>query len=294
MDSDTLANFWRSPPSGEAYHSDTLLSPSDNNNTPTGGRSTRRRPMDRVFTSTRFPIIEALSSIAQDTNNHVVVFSKLPSEQLAMVFEHASPRIGLVAESGFRYRVKCFGDGWACLSKSAVASWLPSVRTVMQEFTKRTPGSWIEDFGSSLTWHYDECETEFGELQAKSMYSVLQNLLVGLPTLVNHNVGSSIEVYLHMVKKKETAKIILNEMEKVYRPWSFMLLVTSYDEDEAYPSLLTVPPSPERAFWEVTIGASCAEVPYLNPGEVEDLLVSMAGATRSRGRDCLPGRCTIA
>jgi hypothetical protein len=164
----------------------------------------------------------------------------------------------------------------------------------MQEFTKRTPGSWIEDFGSSLTWHYDECETEFGELQAKAMYSVLQNILVGLPTLVNHKVGSSIEVYLHMVRKKETAKIILNEMEKVFRPWSFMLAVISYDEDEAYPSLLTVDSTPERTFWEVTIGPSRLQVPYLNAGEAEDLLSRMAGATRSRGRDCLPGRCAIA
>ena len=41
-------------------------------------------------------------------------------------------------------------------------SWKDVVQPVMQSFTERTPGSYIESKEGSLTWHYRDSDPHFG------------------------------------------------------------------------------------------------------------------------------------
>lgn len=59
------------------------------------------------------------------------------------------------------------------------SSWKDLVLPLMLMFTDRTPGSYIEDKESSLTWHYDDADPQFGEWQAKDMQIILERQLIG-------------------------------------------------------------------------------------------------------------------
>lgn len=58
-------------------------------------------------------------------------------------------------------------------------SWKDLVLPLMLMFTDRTPGSYLEDKESSLTWHYGDSDPEFGEWQAKDMQIILERQLIG-------------------------------------------------------------------------------------------------------------------
>ncbi|KAF1331102.1 Trehalose-phosphatase, partial [Globisporangium splendens] len=58
-------------------------------------------------------------------------------------------------------------------------SWKDLVLPVMVKFTDRTPGSYIEDKESSLTWYYDDADPHFGGWQAKDLQIILERQLIG-------------------------------------------------------------------------------------------------------------------
>ncbi|EGZ17853.1 hypothetical protein PHYSODRAFT_461147, partial [Phytophthora sojae] len=58
-------------------------------------------------------------------------------------------------------------------------SWKDLVLPTMLMFTDRTPGSYIEDKESSLTWHYGDADPHFGSWQAKDLQIILERQLIG-------------------------------------------------------------------------------------------------------------------
>ena len=59
--------------------------------------------------------------------------------------------------------------------------WRDVVTPVLQYFTDRTPGSFIERKDASLMWHYMDADVNFGAWQAKDMQLQLEELLVSYP-----------------------------------------------------------------------------------------------------------------
>ncbi|TDH66875.1 hypothetical protein CCR75_005350 [Bremia lactucae] len=58
-------------------------------------------------------------------------------------------------------------------------SWKDLVLPTMLLFTDRTPGSYIEDKESSLTWHFGDADPHFGSWQAKDIQIILERQLIG-------------------------------------------------------------------------------------------------------------------
>ncbi|CAH0481879.1 unnamed protein product [Peronospora belbahrii] len=58
-------------------------------------------------------------------------------------------------------------------------SWKDLVLPTMLMLTDRTPGSYIEDKESSLTWHYGDADPHFGSWQAKDLQIILERQLIG-------------------------------------------------------------------------------------------------------------------
>nr|CCA23376.1 alpha putative [Albugo laibachii Nc14] len=58
-------------------------------------------------------------------------------------------------------------------------SWKNLVLPTMELFTDRTPGSYIEEKESSLTWHYCDADSQFGSWQAKDLQIMLERQLIG-------------------------------------------------------------------------------------------------------------------
>ena len=58
-----------------------------------------------------------------------------------------------------------------------VSAWKDQVRPVLEHFTDRTPGSFVEEKELALVWHYRRAEPEFAEWLASEMVALLEGLL---------------------------------------------------------------------------------------------------------------------
>ena len=64
------------------------------------------------------------------------------------------------------------GHRWR-LTQWSNGDWKDDVRELMQQFVSRTPGSFVEECGASLRWHFGRSEPLFGRSQAQTLASVL-------------------------------------------------------------------------------------------------------------------------
>jgi trehalose 6-phosphate synthase/phosphatase len=75
--------------------------------------------------------------------------------------------IGLHAEHGLWSRVAP-GEPWRALEDVPVG-WKERVRSLLEEFRARVPGSLVEEKTASLAWHYRQVDSEFGAYQAREL-----------------------------------------------------------------------------------------------------------------------------
>ncbi|HZJ55216.1 MAG TPA: bifunctional alpha,alpha-trehalose-phosphate synthase (UDP-forming)/trehalose-phosphatase [Myxococcaceae bacterium] len=89
--------------------------------------------------------------------------------------------IGLHAEHGYWSRMP--GGHWhgAIIDPS---SWLPQVRSILEEYAARTPGALVEEKTAGLAWHHRAADPEFGAAQAGDLLLHLATLLSNAPAEV--------------------------------------------------------------------------------------------------------------
>jgi len=115
--------------------------------------------------------------------------------------------MGLYAEHGLW--LKPPGEDWVSLTEPIV-SWKEKVRTIMEEFLDRVPGSFIEDKTAAVVWHYRDAEPEFAAHQAKELRTDLTAVLSNVPVEVLQG-DRIIEVRMHGVHKGAIVQRILAE-----------------------------------------------------------------------------------
>ena len=107
-----------------------------------------------------------LKTLASDPKNTVVVVSYREKAVVGQSFTGLN--ITIAAESGYFYKIPQ-DDECIAMGSDVDDSWREVVCPIMQYFTDRTPGSFIEKKETSLSWHYCNTETEFGTMQAGEM-----------------------------------------------------------------------------------------------------------------------------
>ena len=123
-----------------------------------------------------------LESLSEDPNNTVFIVSSRERRFLEAWLTNVN--VGMAAEDGLFYRMTS-QEPWKTMSKypeqqqENFSSWKDMVIPVMQSFTERTPGSYIESKESSLTWHYRDSDVHFGSWQAKDLHTTLERHLCG-------------------------------------------------------------------------------------------------------------------
>lgn len=113
-------------------------------------------------------LLEALSS---DKRNTLVIISGRPKETLESWFGHHA--ISLIAEHGAY--TKCAGSEWE-QAPAVMGEWKVPVHQVMNMFTERCPGSFIEEKNMSLAWHYRNTEYDVGFLRSRELFTRLKEL----------------------------------------------------------------------------------------------------------------------
>lgn len=114
-------------------------------------------------------LLELIRTLAADERNLVVVISGRDRGFLERAFGHLP--IGLAASHGAW--IRHVGEPW----RSQITldpTWVPVIRPILQKFTHRTPGSFIEEKEFSLAWHFRRVEPELAQIR---LYELKEALL---------------------------------------------------------------------------------------------------------------------
>ena len=150
---------------------------------------------------------QLLTSLENDKRNVVTIISGRDPETLERwLGEH---QVNLIVEHGVW--LKRLGKDWQ-MSDNINSSWKPLIRSLMETFVDRTPGTFIEEKNYSLVWHYRKGELVQSELRANELKEELRSMIA------NHNLeimegNKVIEVKAGGINKGVAAMRFLKDQE---------------------------------------------------------------------------------
>jgi trehalose 6-phosphate synthase/phosphatase len=118
-------------------------------------------------------LLALLNELTGDHANSVIVVSGRRAAELERWLGQI-PRLGLAPEHGARWHLPG-SDIWQ--GRTAETEWKPEIRSILEHFADRTPGSFIEEKEFALVWHYRLAEAEFGDWLATELVAMLEGML---------------------------------------------------------------------------------------------------------------------
>lgn len=117
-------------------------------------------------------LLALLERLSADPNNTVVIISGRDRQTLDEWLGHLP--LSFAAEHGFVFKHP--GDTWAPVRKTD-SLWKESVRERLEQAVNAVPGSFIEEKGTALCWHYRQAKSK------KAAKTALEQLRADLPAL---------------------------------------------------------------------------------------------------------------
>jgi trehalose 6-phosphate synthase/phosphatase len=186
-----------------------------------------------------------LTGISSDARNEVVIVSGRDKATLEKWLGYLD--VGLVAEHGVWLRER--GGEWFMVEKLN-DEWKARIRPLLELYVDRTPGSFIEEKGHSLSWHYRRADPTGGSVRAQELKDDLVNLTANLSIGVLEG-SKVIEVKDMRVNKGHAVSHWLSK-----GPWDFILAIGDDWTDEDVFEVL-----PENAY-SIRIGLSTSRARY--------------------------------
>jgi trehalose 6-phosphate synthase/phosphatase len=145
-------------------------------------------------------LLALLEELASAPNQRVHIVSGRPRDTLDAWFGASS--LSLWAEHGFWARPTPT-DGWQAAG-CVIPNWMERIRPLLDEFTRNTPGSFVEQKSAGLAWHYRLTPADFGRRQAHELRMLLGDALSNQPFEVLEG-KKVVEVRLRGVSKAVVA-----------------------------------------------------------------------------------------
>lgn len=144
-------------------------------------------------------LYDILEQLIKDEKNEVIIISGRAHTSLDEWF--GKMNINLVGEHGVWHRPK--GAQWSQM-EGLTNDWKQNIMPVLQSFTDRTPGTFIEEKTFSLVWHYRRADDELGDIRAGELMNTLRHSVadLGLSLLAGNKV---VEIKNIEVNKGKTA-----------------------------------------------------------------------------------------
>lgn len=171
-------------------------------------------------------VIRNLELLSQQDNCTVVILSGRGTSTDGFHLPTMRP-LGIAAEHGFYYK-KPGSTEFDNQAAGADLSWIEVAYRIMQLYTERTDGSYIEEKTAGLVWHYLAADPEFGGWQAKEMHDHLESMLAPFNVQVVNGQGW-LQVRLANVNKGNMVAQVLKELEE---PPDFILCCGDDRTDE--------------------------------------------------------------
>jgi trehalose 6-phosphate synthase/phosphatase len=216
-------------------------------------------------------ILKILKKLSQDNRNQVVIVSGRDKATLDEWFSGFD--IGLVAEHGVW--IKDGKDsGWEMI-EPLLKDWKEEIRSILEIYVDRTPGSFIEEKEFSLVWHYRKGDPELNSVRAKELKETLLDLTAnqGLDVLEGSKV---IETKNAGVNKGRAALRWIGNSRK-----DFILGIGDDWTDEDMFSVLG------ESAYSIKVGFKASQAKYNleSVAEVRSLLEALTGTSRGGGRN---------
>jgi trehalose 6-phosphate synthase/phosphatase len=199
--------------------------------------------------------------------HRVAIVSGRPRNDLERWFGRTSA-LWLAAEHGALLKPPGASE-WSVLRPLPPPDWKERVRPVLEHFTDRTPGSFIEEKEHSLVFHFRMADHEFGEWLANELVANLGDLLAESEL---HAVRgrASVEVKFTWASKGE----VVRHLEAAGPAPDFHLALGDDRTDEDLFAVM----GPEAWTIHVGEGPSQARYPLRSPSDVQHLLAALADA----------------
>lgn len=134
-------------------------------------------------------MIHTIKELCADKKNTVFVVSGKERHSLTKTLGHI-PRLGLAAEHGMyiSWPTSKVSEKrhWENLVPITDTTWRALATAVMEVYTSRTHGSYIEETEMKVLWQYRDADLEFGYVQARELEDHLSNVLRGFPVDILH------------------------------------------------------------------------------------------------------------
>jgi trehalose 6-phosphate synthase/phosphatase len=166
-------------------------------------------------------LVWQLSMLTKDPRNTVVLVSARSASVCEQWFAGLSGNLVLAAEYGVYVKWVGAHEYWHCMVPNMDMSWWEHVVPLLEYYTERTPGAYIERKDSSVAWHYRDCDLDHGLWQASELLVSLRELTRSLPVSVCPG-----NRYLE-VRPQKVSKATLFE-----RIWEFMNWSILFPDDE--------------------------------------------------------------
>ena len=167
------------------------------------------------------PMIAALRALCEDKRNTVFVVSGKERHSLTKTLGDI-PNLGLAAEHGMFISwptAKLLAKRrWETLVPETDRTWRSLAVSIMEVYTSRTHGSYIEETEMKVLWQYRDADTQFGSLQAKELEDHLSKYLRSFPVDVLHGgieEGGYVEVRPKGVNKGVLAMRVLKRFRDI-------------------------------------------------------------------------------
>jgi trehalose 6-phosphate synthase/phosphatase len=141
-------------------------------------------------------LMAVLRELTGDKKNEVVIISGRDKDTLDRWF--GSLKIDIIAEHGVWLKHKF----WRMI-EPLTDEWKEDIRPLLELYTDRTPGSFIEEKSYSLVWHYRKADTGLGGVRERELVNDLIGLTANLPLQVLE--GSKVVEVKNFVINKGTA-----------------------------------------------------------------------------------------
>lgn len=193
-------------------------------------------------------LFNLLDQLLQDERNRVILISGRMHETLDEWFSHLP--LDIIAEHGAW--TKKHNQSWKRYHGLS-DDWKREIMPVMENYTDRTPGAFIEEKSFSLSWHYRKVESGLGEQRAMELEDNLKFFAEDreLQILQGEKV---IEVKSNLINKGKAAAFLLEEDDYDF----IMALGDDYTDEYTFRAL------PELAI-TVKVGNKISEAKYSIP-----------------------------
>ncbi len=181
-------------------------------------------------------LLENLKRLCDHPKNVVFVVSGKERHSLSKVFNNI-PNLGLAAEHGMFISWPTRKTGtkrlWETIVSNKDTSWRSIAISIMEIYTSRTHGSYIEETEMKVLWQYRDADPEFGYSQSKELEDHLSNVLRNYDVDILHGgieEGGYVEVRPRGVNKGLLSIHVIKHMfknKKVRQLFSRKLIIPS-------------------------------------------------------------------